>query len=460
MNIFDCLVWRNRETAQFEPWLAESWETVDDQTWRFTLRKGVTFHNGEPFNAEAVKYTYDRIRADKTMITYNQWTFMEDVKVLDENQVEIRTTAPEPAMLSKMSGTGCGIQAPAHGEKVGREGVAENPVGTGPFKFVEWVKDDHITLAANEDYWKGKPEVDTIVFRAIPESTTRVSSLLAGEVDLIVSVPAQDIERVNAANGINVKEFLTTQVMMLAMRAGPNEKFPDWSGPTSDPRIREAIKLSIDRTALIDLIGGDGIPVLSRITPPTLGSNDQFIGKTGTPNLERARALMAEAGYNGEEITFHSSTSWPNQKEVAEVIAGMLEAVGFNVNLQVMDVTSFREQVYVPYKNEELYMDALGNSFFDPWIAVLADRSDRRERSGWSGELADQMDTLIREAAVNMDADARAAQYVKLQELQQSGEYPVMFLYQMQDNVGLSETIEWQPSQDGFLWLGNVKWVK
>jgi peptide/nickel transport system substrate-binding protein len=224
MNIFDCLVWRNRETADFEPWLATSWENVDERTWRFPLREGVTFHNGEPFNAEAVKYTYERILADETMITHRQWTFIDQIEALDEYEVEIRTVDPEPAMLSKMSGTGCGIQAPGHGEEAGREGVAQNPVGTGPFKFVEWVRDDHITLAANEDYWQGKPAVDTIVFRAIPEATTRVSSLIAGEVDLMVSVPAQDIERVNATDGIEVKEFLTTQVMMLAMRAGPNDR--------------------------------------------------------------------------------------------------------------------------------------------------------------------------------------------------------------------------------------------
>jgi peptide/nickel transport system substrate-binding protein len=242
------------------------------------------------------------------------------------------------------------------------------------------------------------------------------------------------------------------------LRCGQARTIADWSGPTSDPRIREAIKLSIDRTALMDLIDGKGVPVLSRITPPTLGWDEKFINQTGTYDPDRARQLLADAGYNGEELTFHSSTSWPNQKEVSEVIAAMLEAVGFNVNLQVMDVTSFREQIYVPYKNEELYLDALGNSFFDPWITVLADRSDRRERSGWSGELADQMDKIIREAAVNMDAEARAAQYVELQDLQQTGEYPSMYLYQMMDNVGINDAIDWTPSLDGFLWLGNVQW--
>lgn len=457
MNIFDCLVWRNRETAEFEPFLAESWENVDDTTWRFKLREGVKFHNGEDFNADAVVWTYQRILDDSTMITYNQWTFIKEINVLDPYEVEIVTTSPEPAFLSKMAGTGCGIQAPQHGKEIADSGAEYTPVGTGPFKLVEWVKDDHITLAANEDYWRGRPEVDTLIWRAIPETSTRVANLITGDVDLVVSVPAQDWDRVNENPGTRVKKFLTTQVMLLALRTGPSEKYTDWSGPTSNLKVRQAISLAIDRAALIDLVDGMGIPVLSRITPPTLGWDEQFYNQVGEYDPERARQLLDEAGYAGEELVFQSSTSWLNQKEVSEAIAAMLQAVGLNVNLQVLDVTTFREQVYFPYRNEEIYMDALGNSFFDPWIAVLSERSDRRERSGWSGPVADEVDTLIREAAVDMNPETRREKYVRIQELMLE-EVPYVYLYQMEDTVGMSDKIEWEPPLDGFLWMGNVKW--
>ena len=151
MNIFDCLVWHNRKTADFEPWLAESYENINDTTWRFKLRQGVKFHNGEDFNADAVVYTYQRILDDDTMITHGQWTFIDKINVLSPYEVEIVTKAPEPAFLSKMSGTGCGIQAPIAGKAQKESGAEYTPIGTGPFKFVEWVKDDHITLAANAD---------------------------------------------------------------------------------------------------------------------------------------------------------------------------------------------------------------------------------------------------------------------------------------------------------------------
>ena len=302
----------------------------------------------------------------------------------------------------------------------------------------------------------GKPEIDTLIWRSIPETSTRVANLLTNDVDLIVSVPAQDWDRVNGNEGTTVKQFLTTQVMLLALRTGPSSKWEDWTGPTSDVRIRQAISYAIDRKALINLIGGMGIPVLSRVTPPTLGSSDKFINQLGDYDPEKAKALLADAGYNGEQINFQASTSWIYQKEVAEAIAAMLQAVGLNINLQVMDVTTFREQVYFPYRNDGIYMDTLGNSFFDPWITVLSERSDRRERSGWSGPLADEADQLIRDAAVDMNPQTRAEKYVRVQELiDQDAVYD--YLYQMYDTVGMSKKIQWDPPLDGFLWMGNAK---
>jgi peptide/nickel transport system substrate-binding protein len=455
MNMFDCLVWRDRETAEFEPWLAESYENIDDQTWRFKLREGVTFHNGEEFNADAVVWTYQRILDDDTMITHRQWTFIESINVLGPYEVEIKTTAPEPAFLSKMSGTGCGVQAPAAGMAQAESGAEYTPIGTGPFKFVEWVKDDRIVMEANENYWQGKPAIETLTWRAIPEVSTRVASLITGDVDLVVSVPAQDWERVNGNEGTEVKQFLTTQVMLLAMRVGPSAKYEDWEGITSDVRIRQAISYAIDRELLIELIGGMGIPVQSRITPPTLGWREDYINSLGEYNPDKARELLAEAGYDGSPLTFHASTSWIYQKEVAETLTAMLQEVGLNIDLQVMDVTTFREQIYFPYRNDELYMDALGNSFFDPWIAVLSERSDRRERSGWAGPLADEADQLIRDAAVDMNPETRAEKYERIQELINEDAVNV-YLYQMYDTVGISESLQWEPPLDGFLWLGNA----
>ncbi len=458
MNMFDCLIWRNRATAEFEPWLAESWENIDETTWRLKLREGVTFHNGEPFNADAVKYTIERITSASRaeFITYGQWTFIVEVNILGPYEVELVTAAPEPAFLSKMAGTGCGVQAPVAGADMVPVGMGDyTPVGTGPYKFASMTQDDVVVLEANENYWQGKPDIDTIIWRSIPETSTRIANLLTGDIDLMVGVPPQDWDRINANDGTSVEEFLTTRVMLLSLRAGSSEDLPDWSGPTSDIRIRRAIGLAIDRETLIDVIDGLGIPTVSRLTPPTLGWDERHYNTLGEYDPEKAMGLLAEAGYDGEELTFHSSTSWLLQKEVSEVLEAMLEAVGLNIDLQVLDVTTFREQVYFPNKNREIYMDALGNSFFDPWIAVRSFEEGRRFRTGWGGMVADQADALIQAAAVNMDPASRGAQYTDVFDLVLE-EAIMLPLYQMKDALGRTDALEWDMPLDSFLWMGDA----
>jgi peptide/nickel transport system substrate-binding protein len=369
MNMFDCLIWRDRDTMEFAPWLATSWENIDDVTWRMQLREGVVFHNGEPFDADAVVWTYERIYTapggQGEFITFNQWTFIDQINVLGPYEIEIVTRDPDPAFLSRIAGTGCGIQAPVAGREMAESGDY-TPIGTGPFEFVSYARDDQLVMRANQDWFFDVPQIETVVWRSIPESSTRVASLLTGAADLISAVPFQDWDRINANEGTTVTEYLTTQVMNLAMRSGPNEQFPEFSGPTEDVRVRQAIQYAIDRELIIDVIDGLGVPTLSRMTPPTLGWSPETYDTFGVYDPERAMELLDEAGYDGEELTFHTSATFINQRELAEVLTAMLEAVGLNVNLQIMDTTTFREQIYFPYRNQELYLDALGNSFFDP----------------------------------------------------------------------------------------------
>jgi peptide/nickel transport system substrate-binding protein len=456
MSLFDCLVWRDRDTMQFVPWLAESWTNVNDTTWRMKLREGVTFHNGEAFDANAVVWTYERIytASREQFVTFAQWTFIDKINVLGPYEVEFVTKTPDPAFLSRISGTGCGIQAPVAGRAATPE--TYQPIGTGPYQLVSYNRDDALVMRANPNWFRGAPEIETITWRSVPEASTRVASLLTGAADLISAVPFQDWQRINANSGTSVTEFLTTQVMMLAMRAGANTQFPDFTGPTEDVRVRQAVRHAIDRETIIDVINGLGVPTLSRITPPTLGWDEEMYNQFGDYDPEKSRALLREAGYNGEELVFHSSSSWLYQRELAEVLTAMMQAVGLNVRLILMDTPTFREQIYFPYKNEELYLDALGNSFFDPWIAVLSERGDRRERSGWTGPIADATSDLIHAASVNMNRAEREAQYKQIAKTIYE-EAVFLPLYQMIDAVGTADRLDWSPPQDGFFWLANAK---
>jgi peptide/nickel transport system substrate-binding protein len=447
-NIGDCLVWRDRETGRFVPWLAEGWQRLGTTNWRFTLRKGIKFHNGEPFNAQAVKFTIDRILADNKMIVYNQWLFVKEIRVIDDYTVEITTAAPEPAMLSKMAGTGCQVVPPGYLRQVGPQAFAQKPVGTGPFKFVEFRKDDRVVLEANPDYFQGKPDVDELVIRAVPEPSTRVAELLRGGVDLVVSIPSQDWPRVESNQNLKLEKFLTTQTVLLVLR--------HTSGMvTADPRIRAAIDYAIDRKTLVKLAGGGAIPTRTRVTPPTLGWHPNLYNKD-IYNPDRARQLVREAGYAGQPLTFHSTNVWPMQKEVSEAVASMLEAVGLKVNLQVLDISTFREQIYygayAGRGNREIYMDALGNSFFDPWIAVLGFTCARNQRTDYCRP---DLDQLILQAAQEMVVEKRKQLYYKIQEIVVE-DRPYVFLYQMMDTVGMSKRLQWKPAPDGFVWLGKA----
>lgn len=457
-NVGDCLIWRDRETADYVPWLAESWEQLDDLTWRISLREGISFHNGEPFDAVAAKYTIDRIQGDEQALVHRQWNFIEEVRILDDFTIEVATVAPEPSFLNKMAGTGCQVVPPVYTEEVGTEGFGQQPIGTGPFRFVEWVRDEHVLLEANPDYFQGRPDIDVLEFRPIPEDSTRVAELLTGGVDMIVSPPPQDWERIEAQSELALDRFLTNFVMHLELRAGPSSTYPEWEGPTSDPRIRQAISYAIDRELLLEVIDGMGNPTQTRVIPPMLGVHPDLYGTNGTFDPERARELMAEAGYDGEPILVQSSTLFLLQREASQIVASMLEEVGFNVDLQVMDITTFREQVYFTYRNDEVYFMATKNSFQDPWITMLGYQSDRGERVGWSGPQAEEVDELARAAAVNMDPEERAAQYRRIQELilaENGG--PLLTLYQMNDTMGRSADVVYSHAPDGWLWFGEAR---
>jgi peptide/nickel transport system substrate-binding protein len=458
-NIGDCMVWKDRKTSKFAPWLAERWENTGPRTWRFFLRRGVRFTNGEPFNAEAVKFSIDRILNDEKTLVHNQYKFVERVAVVDEYTVDVHTVNTEPAFLSKISQTACMVVPPRYVQQVGPAGFARKPIGTGAYKLVEEVKDSRIVLEANENYFQGKPDIDEIVFRAIPEVSTRVNELLTGGVDLVVDVPPQDWQRINrnASTRVLIADSPTTQLLVVRITDDKGTRYV-----TSHRLVRAAIEHAIDKNTLVKLIQGMGIPTRTRITPPTFASDENLYGaKNGDIyNPARAKALLAEAGYKGEPIEFVTSTGrWFMSKEIAEAITAMLQQVGLNIQLKVLDVTTFNEQYYFPaYRgipaNKGLMMEALRNSFFDPWIAVLEAHCRLGPRR--SGYCKPEVDKLIEAAATNMNVAEREKQYKRIQKYL-ADDRPLIFLYHMKAVYGMNKRLLWEPAPDTFLWLGNAK---
>ncbi|HYB70013.1 MAG TPA: ABC transporter substrate-binding protein, partial [Candidatus Bathyarchaeia archaeon] len=249
--IYDTLIQRD-DGMQLKPGLAVSWQNLDPLTWQFKLRAGVKFHNGEPFDARSVKFTLERLSTpgDKAggHVMFSSFGGIERVDAVDPLTVTIRTKRPDPLLPARLAQTFGAQMIPAeYTSKVGYPGLARNPVGTGPYKVVQWLKDDRTILEANREYWGGAPAIDRVVWRIIPDDLARVAALQAGEVHVIVRVPPDQVGPIERRAGLRVDRVLGNVTNVFTV-AGIKKS----TGPLADKRMRQAIAYAIDQKAIID----------------------------------------------------------------------------------------------------------------------------------------------------------------------------------------------------------------
>jgi peptide/nickel transport system substrate-binding protein len=447
INMFNYLFKRDANQV-IKSDLVESYELVDDTTWAFKLKEGVTFHNGDGLTSEDVKFTLERVAKDNSLREHPNYKQILEVKVVDELNFQIITDGPQPALINRLARLGSGMLPKNYIEANGWDHFLANPVGTGPFKFVEWVRDDRIVFEPYDNYFDGKvDEWDQLVFRVIPESSTRVGELLTGGVDIATNVAPNEWERVNNNEGTTVVSSESNRVIMLVVRQTEGL-------PTADPRVREAIDLAIDDKALTDFVlGGAGIPTRTRVTPGNAGANEELFN-TYVYDVAKAKELLNEAGYpNGFEMTFHSPHGrYLQDREVAEMITGMLAEVGIKANLEFMEWSNFVEMRKAK-TNKEMYLIGFGNSLFDADLAVDQYRSARA-----AGEIDyknDEVDELIAAARTNMNPEERLKQYQRIQEIA-AEERPHIHLYNEKSNYGVSSGLNFTPRVDEMLFVPDI----
>jgi peptide/nickel transport system substrate-binding protein len=328
------------------PWLAESWETEDSQTWIFNLRQGVNFHDGTPFNAEAVKWNIERWRDPANEyrfgrnfeyygIEFGESLAIEEANIIDEYTIEIKLAAPSAVMLAKLTkGFVFGIQSPTaimeQGDLYGTP--AGTSVGTGPFKFVEWVPDDRIVLEANTDWWGDGPKLDRLIFRSIPDNSARFAELQAGTIHH-ADLAQTDLPAAEADPNITVytKPALSTGYIAFQQCTEPFDKL----------EVRQAIAHAVNWDALIPAFYGDFGQRAGSFQPPAImGSNPNIEPHAYDPEL--AKELLAQAGLpDGFETDFWYIPVirgyFPDSKAIGEAIAADLARVGIIVNLQTED---------------------------------------------------------------------------------------------------------------------------
>lgn len=447
INMFNYL-FKNDRNQVLQPELAESYEIVDETTWHIQLKEGITFHNGDPFTAEDVKFSLERVAQDSALREHPNYRQIVAVNILDPYKVEIITDGPQPALLNRLSRLGSGMLPKNYIETNGWDTFLKEPVGTGPFQFVEWLRDDRIVFEPYPNYWEGAVEEwDKLVFRVIPESSTRVGELLTGGVDIAVNTPPNEWDRINNHAGTSVVSQDTNRVILLNVRHTEGT-------PTADPRVREAIDLAINNEALTQFVlGGSGTPTRTRVTPGNFGSNEALFN-TFVYDVERAKQLLAEAGYpNGFDITFQSPHGrYLQDRDIAEMVVGMLSEVGINATLEFMEWSTFVE-MRNSKTNKELYMIGYGNSLFDADLVVDLYRSGRAE-----GEVDynnPEVDELIAAARINMNPEERAAQYKRIQEIV-AEERPHIHLYLEKSNYGVSDRLDFTPRLDEMLYAPHI----
>jgi len=451
INMFDSLLHRSAK-LEFEPSLALSWKALNDTTWEFKLRKGVKFHNGDVMTAEDVKYSFDRVlepgKEKKRSPQYGNVRAIKEVKIVNADTVHLITDKPFPLLLERV--VFFPIVPKKHIEKVGEEAFGSTAaVGTGPWKLVEWKKDQHIRLEAFDGHWRGKPAFKYVVFRAIPEVATSVAELKTGGVDIIRNVNADllnDIKN-HPLTTISTTPILRVHAIYLDMRSAPFDK----------KAARQAANYAIDKQAMLQkMMAGLGKQVATVVQPAAFGFDPSVQPYPYDP--KKAKELLAQAGYpNGVDITLHSnSVDW---RPHFEALGQMLTEVGLRTTVKMWDPgPAWNKFFQTEGKATHGTYGNWGNySVFDA-DAVLHPLY-HTEPGGWIGKhyaRVEGLDKLIDEARSTIDQPKRKRIYAEIQRIIRE-EAPTVFLYTQNDTLGISRKVAYEARPDEWLWLFAAK---
>jgi peptide/nickel transport system substrate-binding protein len=431
LNIFESLVHQD-ETQKLIPGLAEKWETIDDKTWRFTLRKGVKFSNGADFTAKDVIYSACRIPTVKdSPSAFTAFVkYYTEMKAEDDHTLLITTETPAPLLPTEswswgvLSASANGVTGPITYKREGCEGIGTPPqsadfnkpqiaVGTGPYKLVSYTRGDRTILERNDSYWGGKPAWDKVIMRPITSDAPRVAALLAGDVDLIETPPVQDMERIQKG-GFKVAKGLSNRIIYLHMDQegeAPSIAGADGKNPFTDPKVRAAISKAINRKAIVERIMGGVAQAAGELLPApmfgTLGREPEAF------DPDAAKKLLTEAGYpGGFEVTLGTPNDrYINDEKIAQAVAQMLARIGVKVNVDATTASQFfsrRNKLEYPF-----YLAGWGASsgeISSPLVSLVAtyDKASGRGTTNAGRYSNPKMDALIAEALRTIDDNKRA----------------------------------------------------
>lgn len=440
------------ESGTLVPVLAESWEVLPDGlTWRFHLREGIEFQNGEPMDAHAVKYSTDR-NADPELEAVNdipERIGLDEVVVVDDYTVDVITLEPTDqveALLYRWY-----VLPPEYYGTESLEHLARNPIGTGPYQVTDYVKDDHVTLEAWDGYREGQAAVHDIEFRIVPELSTRVAEMQTGNGDILVNLDPDQLSAITDNPDLRVETVDTLRRIFISINTA--------TPPLDDARVRQAMNYAVDWDAINQsLLDGAG----QRMTLPVNGADWVHPGLSPYEfDLEKAKDLMAEAGVTGPidlELNL-ASGSFVKSEEISQAIASDLADIGINVEVVPMESSLFREMVNAREAND-LFLVGLASQLYGPKDMASFAPEAAWNSTGWpeSSERGREWLDLFREMTATFDFEAKQELYLEAAELLYE-EAPAIFLWNEIAFYAASTRTDWVPKPLIELQFYNVQWT-
>lgn len=432
--------------GELEPALATEWSYIDDLTLELKLREGVTFHNGEPFDAEAVKWNIERIiNPDERSAIRSRLSTVDHVEVVDPLTARLVLNAPSAVLVRALSVVF--IIPPVYFEEQGgSDGFVTAPVGTGPFTYVSGAPGDYIEFAANESYWRGAPKLSTVEYRAIPEGGARLAALQSGQVDMIQNVPLINVEGL-AAEGYTIEEAYMGRMHVMHFMPGLNPG-------VEDKRVRQALNYAVDKELLIEgiMLGHAKLSHGQLVGEDAYGFNPDLDPYPYDP--DRARELLAEAGATDLEITLWATEgSYIGDSDTVLAISSFLNDVGVATNVQAIEFATFAERLSA---NTLDGFNLQGMNYFPIMDAFFVMANYGPARSYDSIYNNPEFDEVLTASLEALDEEERLSLLAKCGEILRDNP-PAIFLFQPPDIFAVSDAVSgFKARTDARIYLQDV----
>jgi peptide/nickel transport system substrate-binding protein len=440
-NIFDQLLHRNPVNEQVVPWLATSWKQVNATTWTFNIRKGVKFSNGEPLTAADAAFSIERI-LDPSFASQQEANFSAIASATGSGDtLTIKTKYPSPTLLTYL--TTLSVVPEAYVKKVGNAAFNLHPVGSGPYEFVSSIPGSQVVVMRNPNYWGPKPQIASVVFRAVADIATRVADLQSGQAQLADSMTPDGVAQLKSAN-LQVLSTPTERVSYLAFNTMHG-------GSTDNTTVRKAISEAIDYSALTnDLEKGYASQVNSVLTPLNVGYPKNLPDYQYDP--AQAKQLIKQAGAVGQTVIMATSPTY--NPTIVQAIQADIQAVGINVKIESTDQATYLEKVQSPSHN-------WGSIRFGQWSCSCLDADGVayplfHTGTIWSSYSNPAFDQLVDKARETLNSSTRLSLYAQAYGIL-AQDVPGVGLFQVDAIYGASPKLQWKPDAQQDFFVADMK---